>query len=112
MNTNILRVTGIGLLLSTCFYLVACGGSDSSSDDSWSEYTSDSSSSSTVAGTCQPYSGPTDDPQFDSFCKQAYSYSCIGDTTNAKKVCAVLNQWLADVGDSQTAGQYCSQYCD
>lgn len=36
-------------------------------------------------GTCsQSYAGPLDDPQFHTFCQQAYSFTCIGDLVNAR----------------------------
>jgi len=63
-------------------------------------------------GSCTAaYAGPLDDPQTSTFCRQAYSYSCIGDATNAAKVCNLLSTVLSAYGTSQTAARYCSNYC-
>jgi hypothetical protein len=49
-------------------------------------------------GSCgnTPYTGPTGDPQSDSFCKAAYNYKCSGDTQKVQANCAIYRQMQAD----------------
>ncbi|RZI44165.1 DUF4214 domain-containing protein [Herbaspirillum sp. HC18] len=62
------------------------------------------------------YKGPNQDPQFDSFCKNAYVNTCLDQTTGTstyqaqtQTVCKVLDGFLKAVG-SGTAANYCG-YC-
>ena len=71
-----------------------------------------STSGSGASASCSlsNYKGPTDDIQTYSFCQEAYAYKCVGDTTNAAKVCTLLNSFLQSMG-SGTARSYCPNYC-
>ena len=62
------------------------------------------------------YRGPNDDPQFDSFCKNAYINTCLDRATGTqtyaeqtKKICSLLNNFLKAAGGGSASG-YCS-YC-
>lgn len=62
------------------------------------------------------YQGPNDNPQFDSFCKNAYINTCLDKATGTqtyaaqtKSVCGLLDNFLKAAGGG-TAGGYCG-YC-
>jgi hypothetical protein len=67
----------------------------------------------TSGGSCglENYQGPQDDPQTWTICAAAYSHKCNGDSTSATRMCTHLTGVLRAYGNSSTAGQYCSAYC-
>lgn len=79
---------------------------------------SGASSSTIGAGTCDlsGYAGPKIDPQYDTFCQNAYVNTCLdkatGTTTyqsQTKTICGVLDGFLKATGGT-SAAKYCS-YC-
>lgn len=96
----------------------AAGFSAAAGTSSGSTGSSTTAATSTGAGACNVanYRGPNDDPQFDSFCQNAFFNTCMdkatGTTTYASQtvsVCKVLDGTLKATGGG-SAVQYCS-YC-
>ena len=73
----------------------------------------------TGSGACtEPYAGPRDDPQTDTFCRNAHFNSCLdkaaGNSTyleQTKVVCRVLEGTLKMIPNSPSLYNYCS-YCN
>lgn len=64
------------------------------------------------SGNCgSGYQGPTGDIQLDSYCQAAYNDLCNGGSrANADSDCQILTSVL-QISGSQTAHQYCPNYC-
>lgn len=91
-------------------------GTVSTSSSGNSTATGTGSTSSTASCTIANYKGPNDDPQTDSFCKNAYINQCLDTATGTTtyktqtvSVCKVLDGLLKSISNT-TATAYCS-YC-
>lgn len=79
----------------------------------------DSTPATGDAGACaEPYAGPTDNPQTDTFCRNAHFNSCLdkkaGNSnylSQTKTVCGILEETLKMLSNSPTLYNYCS-YCN
>lgn len=63
-----------------------------------------SSDSGSDGRRCAPYTGPSNDPQVDSYCKAAYTYRCNGNPDAAAYQCEILGQY----GKGRSYCPYCA----
>jgi hypothetical protein len=106
-------VSDAGKAFTAAGYPAAAGGSTTAAASNGS-----SVSSNATTGSCNiaNYAGPNTDPQFDTFCQNAFINNCLdtasGTTayqSQTRSVCGVLDGLLKATGGS-TAAKYCG-YC-